>query len=184
MRRARLNLAPPQSTVPPPVPMALPFPPSVHLPPPALGAGAAKEIRAEYSLLQCSSQQASFKTPSLSQGSSLTSVTAFAPAVSQSTPSHASLALLAEAVDDDDEEPSSPSSQKSWRWRQTPTTKKAPRRRGFRCEFCGATSTPERRRGPSGSRTLCNRCGLAWAKQVRSEAAHVHQHMNVNCLLN
>lgn len=160
--------------------MALPFPPSVHLPPPALGAGAAKEIRAEYSLLPCSGHP-SFKTPSLSQGNSVTSVTAFAPAVSQSTPSHASLALLAEAVD---EEPSSPSSQKSWRWRQTPTTKKTPRRRGFRCEFCGATSTPERRRGPSGSRTLCNRCGLAWAKQVRSEAAHVHQHMNVNCLLN
>jgi PAS domain S-box-containing protein len=34
------------------------------------------------------------------------------------------------------------------------------------CVNCGVTSSPEWRRGPSGSRDLCNSCGLRWAKQV------------------
>ncbi|KAJ3290358.1 hypothetical protein HK104_006835 [Borealophlyctis nickersoniae] len=33
---------------------------------------------------------------------------------------------------------------------------------GHRCEGCGATSTPQWRRGPSGKRTLCNACGVKW----------------------
>ncbi len=37
------------------------------------------------------------------------------------------------------------------------------------CEFCGVSmhNTPERRRGPSGPGTLCNRCGLKYARTKR-----------------
>lgn len=34
------------------------------------------------------------------------------------------------------------------------------------CLACSATETPEWRRGPTGPRTLCNACGLFFAKQV------------------
>ncbi|CAD6247412.1 unnamed protein product [Miscanthus lutarioriparius] len=35
-----------------------------------------------------------------------------------------------------------------------------------RCLRCGisANATPHMRRGPEGRRTLCNACGIAWAK--------------------
>ncbi|KAI8841716.1 hypothetical protein BC829DRAFT_402387 [Chytridium lagenaria] len=36
-----------------------------------------------------------------------------------------------------------------------------------RCSSCGATKTPEWRRGPNGPRTLCNACGLTYAKSRR-----------------
>ncbi|KAJ3116519.1 hypothetical protein HDU96_009505 [Phlyctochytrium bullatum] len=36
-----------------------------------------------------------------------------------------------------------------------------------RCYSCGATKTPEWRRGPNGPRTLCNACGLTYAKSQR-----------------
>lgn len=31
------------------------------------------------------------------------------------------------------------------------------------CEVCGATQTPQWRRGPLGKRTLCNACGVKWS---------------------
>ncbi|KAI8912626.1 GATA zinc finger-domain-containing protein [Gorgonomyces haynaldii] len=31
------------------------------------------------------------------------------------------------------------------------------------CQVCGATETPQWRRGPSGKRTLCNACGVKWS---------------------
>lgn len=37
----------------------------------------------------------------------------------------------------------------------------------FECDFCGVTKTPERRAGPNGKGTLCNRCGLRWARSKR-----------------
>ncbi|GKZ98628.1 hypothetical protein AnigIFM59636_004610 [Aspergillus niger] len=36
-----------------------------------------------------------------------------------------------------------------------------------RCHGCGRTKTPEWRRGPDGARTLCNACGLHYAKSTR-----------------
>ncbi|KAH3758692.1 hypothetical protein Pelo_9510 [Pelomyxa schiedti] len=36
------------------------------------------------------------------------------------------------------------------------------------CHFCGRKSTPEWRKGPDGPATLCNACGLQWAKKYRS----------------
>jgi len=35
------------------------------------------------------------------------------------------------------------------------------------CVTCGRTNSPEWRKGPSGPKTLCNACGLRWAKQMR-----------------
>lgn len=35
------------------------------------------------------------------------------------------------------------------------------------CRQCGVTETPEWRRGPDGSHTLCNACGLRFSKQMR-----------------
>lgn len=37
----------------------------------------------------------------------------------------------------------------------------------FVCDHCGATQTPEKRSGPKGKRTLCNRCGLKWAREQK-----------------
>jgi hypothetical protein len=36
------------------------------------------------------------------------------------------------------------------------------------CHMCGATSTPEWRRGPNGPRTLCNACGLKQNKKTKT----------------
>jgi hypothetical protein len=35
---------------------------------------------------------------------------------------------------------------------------------GFHCEMCGCGSSKEIRRGPNGNNTLCNTCGLLWAR--------------------
>ncbi|OCH86906.1 hypothetical protein OBBRIDRAFT_814374 [Obba rivulosa] len=35
------------------------------------------------------------------------------------------------------------------------------------CVTCGRTDSPEWRKGPLGPKTLCNACGLRWAKKVR-----------------
>ena len=37
------------------------------------------------------------------------------------------------------------------------------------CLSCSATETPEWRKGPTGPRTLCNACGLLFAKQCRKK---------------
>lgn len=38
---------------------------------------------------------------------------------------------------------------------------------GWRCEECNIADTPQRRRGPSGSKSMCNACGLRWIKKQR-----------------
>ncbi|KAI0917861.1 hypothetical protein AcV5_002692 [Taiwanofungus camphoratus] len=42
-----------------------------------------------------------------------------------------------------------------------------PATEGQTCLGCNATSTPEWRRGPMGPRTLCNACGLVYAKLIK-----------------
>jgi len=37
------------------------------------------------------------------------------------------------------------------------------------CHFCGRKETPEWRKGPAGPATLCNACGLQWAKKLRDK---------------
>lgn len=39
-----------------------------------------------------------------------------------------------------------------------------------RCHSCNRAETPEWRRGPDGARTLCNACGLHYAKLTRKQA--------------
>ncbi|KAK9692451.1 white collar 2 type of transcription factor [Basidiobolus ranarum] len=38
------------------------------------------------------------------------------------------------------------------------------------CTECGKTDSPEWRKGPHGPKTLCNACGLRWAKRSRLES--------------
>ncbi|KAL6056472.1 GATA zinc finger domain-containing protein 10 [Balamuthia mandrillaris] len=38
-----------------------------------------------------------------------------------------------------------------------------------RCAMCGATKTPEWRKGPKGPRTLCNACGLHFSRHTKRE---------------
>ncbi|KAI8893431.1 hypothetical protein BC833DRAFT_652911 [Globomyces pollinis-pini] len=38
------------------------------------------------------------------------------------------------------------------------------------CIWCGTHKTAQWRKGPTGARGLCNRCGIEWAKQIRIEA--------------
>jgi len=44
-----------------------------------------------------------------------------------------------------------------------------PARRNLQCNVCGVTKTPEWRRGPSGDHTLCNACGLQYAKSLKKQ---------------
>ncbi|RIA97101.1 hypothetical protein C1645_801994 [Glomus cerebriforme] len=44
-----------------------------------------------------------------------------------------------------------------------------------RCHSCNITETPEWRRGPDGARTLCNACGLHFAKITRERALSAMQ---------
>ncbi|KAH9832950.1 uncharacterized protein C8Q71DRAFT_839903 [Rhodofomes roseus] len=37
------------------------------------------------------------------------------------------------------------------------------------CQTCGRTDSPEWRKGPGGPKTLCNACGLRWAKKLRTD---------------
>ncbi|ORE07023.1 GATA-domain-containing protein [Rhizopus microsporus var. microsporus] len=39
--------------------------------------------------------------------------------------------------------------------------------RKYVCNDCGTTTSPEWRKGPDGPKTLCNACGLRWAKRNR-----------------
>ncbi|ORZ34902.1 hypothetical protein BCR44DRAFT_49868 [Catenaria anguillulae PL171] len=43
------------------------------------------------------------------------------------------------------------------------------------CISCGSTSSPEWRKGPTGAKTLCNACGLRYAKKVKTEAQALAQ---------
>ena len=39
------------------------------------------------------------------------------------------------------------------------------------CTDCGTRESPEWRKGPSGPKTLCNACGLRWAKREKKRRA-------------
>ncbi|KAJ7112419.1 hypothetical protein C8R43DRAFT_1040697 [Mycena crocata] len=45
--------------------------------------------------------------------------------------------------------------------------KKVPPAEQYVCITCGRTDSPEWRKGPLGPKTLCNACGLRWAKQTK-----------------
>jgi hypothetical protein len=49
-----------------------------------------------------------------------------------------------------------------------------------RCHSCNRAETPEWRRGPDGARTLCNACGLHYAKLTRKMGAHKAVSMGSN----
>jgi len=57
------------------------------------------------------------------------------------------------------------------------------RSQDFECDFCGSRNTPEWRRGPGGKNTLCNACGLKYAKQRRSEN-ETKKKLDINWILN
>lgn len=36
------------------------------------------------------------------------------------------------------------------------------------CRDCGTVDSPEWRKGPDGPKSLCNACGLRWAKKAKT----------------
>ncbi|KAI8719470.1 hypothetical protein NCS52_00727700 [Fusarium sp. LHS14.1] len=44
------------------------------------------------------------------------------------------------------------------------------------CTDCGTLDSPEWRKGPSGPKTLCNACGLRWAKKEKKRNSVNHHH--------
>ncbi|KAJ1841362.1 hypothetical protein LPJ73_006144, partial [Coemansia sp. RSA 2703] len=46
------------------------------------------------------------------------------------------------------------------------------------CRSCGISETPEWRRGPDGARTLCNACGLHYAKLNKKRATEANTHFS------
>ncbi len=78
---------------------------------------------------------------------------------------------------------------------KTPLTEdsSSPKRRGrkpldksnFKCTECQKTKTPEWRKGPMGRNTLCNACGLAWAKaeKERKKTALSNPQLNQWCFI-
>lgn len=40
------------------------------------------------------------------------------------------------------------------------------------CHMCGATDTPQWRKGPQGPHTLCNACGLHFNKKIKENSSH------------
>jgi len=51
-----------------------------------------------------------------------------------------------------------------------------------KCIFCSSASTPVWRTGPAGPKSLCNACGIRFAKKVRSEA-EIKKKMAVHSLI-
>jgi len=51
-----------------------------------------------------------------------------------------------------------------------------------KCIFCFSVSTPVWRTGPAGPKSLCNACGIRFAKKVRSEA-EIKKKMAVHSLI-
>ncbi|KAE8148311.1 hypothetical protein BDV25DRAFT_141933 [Aspergillus avenaceus] len=43
----------------------------------------------------------------------------------------------------------------------------------YMCSDCGTSDSPEWRKGPEGPKTLCNACGLRWAKKEKKRQDHV-----------
>ncbi|KAL4865686.1 hypothetical protein BDV12DRAFT_146157 [Aspergillus spectabilis] len=41
----------------------------------------------------------------------------------------------------------------------------------YQCADCGTSDSPEWRKGPDGPKTLCNACGLRWAKKEKKRSA-------------
>eukprot|EP00013_Stygamoeba_regulata_P022505 CAMPEP_0177652800 /NCGR_PEP_ID=MMETSP0447-20121125/13342_1 /TAXON_ID=0 /ORGANISM="Stygamoeba regulata, Strain BSH-02190019" /LENGTH=454 /DNA_ID=CAMNT_0019156107 /DNA_START=82 /DNA_END=1446 /DNA_ORIENTATION=+ len=57
-------------------------------------------------------------------------------------------------------------------------------RRNLRCHMCGTTETPEWRRGPDGDHTLCNACGLHYAKSIKKDKKPKEKRHSIEMLLN
>eukprot|EP01113_Clastostelium_recurvatum_P010894 TRINITY_DN1547_c0_g1_i1.p1 TRINITY_DN1547_c0_g1~~TRINITY_DN1547_c0_g1_i1.p1 ORF type:complete len:334 (+),score=74.41 TRINITY_DN1547_c0_g1_i1:98-1003(+) len=90
---------------------------------------------------------------------------------------------------DQDYEPKRvPLSTPSAKRRRSPAT---PKNNSPYCLSCGTTHTPEWRKGPDGKKSLCNACGLHYAKMIKREVlvptradGSAAQQMKVNSLLN
>ncbi|KAI9320460.1 hypothetical protein BX666DRAFT_1908290 [Dichotomocladium elegans] len=46
------------------------------------------------------------------------------------------------------------------------------------CEACGTRTSPEWRKGPSGSRTLCNACGLRYRRSITRNERKTRNYYN------
>jgi len=74
-----------------------------------------------------------------------------------------------------DEDEEDEGTKKKRRRRSAPTAK-----RNLHCHSCGATETPEWRRGPEGEHTLCNACGLHYAKDLKKQKKEQDKNSNTS----
>jgi hypothetical protein len=65
---------------------------------------------------------------------------------------------------------SAPALPKTRRLKRSSSDEISPNEDDFECEHCGKRKTPEKRIGPNGKRTLCNSCGLKWARDNKKQA--------------
>ncbi|KAJ7766816.1 white collar 2 type of transcription factor [Mycena metata] len=77
--------------------------------------------------------------------------------ISPSPPSHNHLDAVPSSKNEDDDDP----------LKKKKVQKKVLPNEQHVCITCGRTDSPEWRKGPLGPKTLCNACGLRWAKQTK-----------------
>ncbi|OBZ91144.1 Cutinase gene palindrome-binding protein [Choanephora cucurbitarum] len=65
-------------------------------------------------------------------------------------------------VSNPDQDMSADNLERKDKWKRRKKTKGSDE---YVCADCGTTSSPEWRKGPQGPKTLCNACGLRWAKK-------------------
>ncbi|KZV69275.1 hypothetical protein PENSPDRAFT_652483 [Peniophora sp. CONT] len=93
------------------------------------------------------------------------------PQPPQRAPSAAPVPVSAPTPMPHQPQPASPSSSSSAsRSSHGHSEQHQPAEPGQACLGCGANQTPEWRRGPLGPRTLCNACGLVYAKMLKKRA--------------
>ncbi|KAF9820848.1 hypothetical protein IEO21_01075 [Rhodonia placenta] len=145
----------------PPTPTPAPAPPPRS---PSLGVDFFK-LRDQYGLVRESAAALGHDTQSAIPAEAMERMAQAAAYGAQALESAAKRMVQGDAPRPPDER--SPEEPDSNEPKPPPPPSEQPGSEGQTCLGCNATSTPEWRRGPMGPRTLCNACGLVYAKLIK-----------------